>query len=66
MTEAMKVPQYLDVRGMAAETGMSYDFFYRLVAGGEIKAIKLGRTWRVNRLDFEDWLRRQDPYATGA
>ncbi|WP_298136228.1 helix-turn-helix domain-containing protein [Acidiferrobacter sp.] len=32
---------------------------YRLAAGGEIPAFKLGGTWRFSRSDIESWIKQQ-------
>ena len=31
----------------------------RVLRSGELPAVKMGREWRVSRLDFEDWLNAQ-------
>lgn len=36
---------------------------YRLAAGGEIPAFKLGGTWRFSRSDIESWIKQQSAGA---
>ena len=31
----------------------------RVLRSGELPAVKMGREWRVSRIDFEDWLNAQ-------
>jgi len=31
----------------------------RVLRTGELPAVKIGREWRVSRIDFEDWLNAQ-------
>ncbi|HSM01170.1 MAG TPA: helix-turn-helix domain-containing protein [Acidimicrobiia bacterium] len=31
----------------------------RVLRSGELPAVKMGREWRVSRVDFEDWLNAQ-------
>lgn len=31
----------------------------RVLRSGELPAVKMGREWRVSRVDFEDWLNSQ-------
>lgn len=32
---------------------------YRLIRSGELPAIRIGRQWRIRRVDFERWLEEQ-------
>lgn len=63
---ATDTTEYIDLNEMARRLNMSRNFVYRKVATGEIPAVKLGRVWRVNKAEFEDWLGRQNPYAAHA
>jgi len=31
----------------------------RVLRSGELPAVKMGREWRISRVDFEDWLNAQ-------
>jgi len=31
----------------------------RVLRSGELPAVKMGREWRISRIDFEDWLNAQ-------
>jgi len=44
------VCEYLDVSAFVVT---------RVLRSGELPAVKVGREWRVARLDFEDWLNAQ-------
>jgi excisionase family DNA binding protein len=64
--QTMPTDEYIDLDEMARQTNMSRMFYYRKVATGDIPAVKLGRVWRVKVSDFQNWLGRQNPYATHA
>jgi excisionase family DNA binding protein len=34
---------------------------YRLMQTGDLPAVRVGRQWRVQRLELDAWLRRQQP-----
>jgi excisionase family DNA binding protein len=31
----------------------------RVLRAGDLPAVKIGREWRISRIDFEDWLNEQ-------
>ncbi|MEW5983527.1 MAG: helix-turn-helix domain-containing protein [Acidobacteriota bacterium] len=34
---------------------------YRLMRGGQLPAVRVGRQWRVSRTALDEWLRHQQP-----
>ena len=42
--------EYMDVSPFVVTRGLR---------SGELPAVKMGREWRVSRMDFEDWLNAQ-------
>jgi PTS system nitrogen regulatory IIA component len=52
---------YLNLKQVAKHLGISEKTVYRLIARGELPAVKVGRQWRFNRQEMESWLRRERP-----
>ncbi len=48
--------QWLSVSDICDYMGVSTFVVTRMLRSGELAAIKMGREWRVARIDFEDWL----------
>ena len=48
---------YLNITQVAKHLGVSQKTVYRLIDKGEIPAVKVGRQWRFNTLDLENWLK---------
>ena len=51
--------QYLSVEEVADLLGVNYQLIYRLVRGGDIPAIRLGRVYRIERADLDAYLERR-------
>jgi len=50
--------EYMSVEEVADMLGVTYQLIYRLVRGGEIPAIRLGKLYRVSRADLDAYLER--------
>ncbi len=50
---------WLKVPEVAAELRIARSRAYELVAGGEIPAVKIGRSVRVSRKELDRWLQSQ-------
>ncbi len=51
--------EWLGVADICEYMGVSPFVVTRVLRSGELPAVKMGREWRVSRLDFEDWLNAQ-------
>jgi excisionase family DNA binding protein len=51
-------PQWVSVRDLMT-TGLGRTKCYKLIASGELEAIKAGRAVRVSTVSYEEWTRRQ-------
>jgi excisionase family DNA binding protein len=51
--------EWLSVADICEYLGVSTFVVTRVLRSGELPAVKMGREWRVARLDFEDWLNAQ-------
>lgn len=56
--------EMLTVREIASRLGLSKMTIYRLVDAGTIPAVRVGRSLRVSREDFESYLGRVRTSAT--
>lgn len=54
----MKQKQYLKVKEIADILGLSILTIYEYIKRGEVQAIKLGRNYRVERREFNKFLKR--------
>ena len=45
--------------------GVTYQLIYRLVRSGELPAVRLGKLYRVSRIDLEQYLERQKGVPSG-
>jgi excisionase family DNA binding protein len=50
---------WLSVADLCEYMGVSTFVITRVLRSGELPAVKMGREWRVSRIDFEDWLNAQ-------
>lgn len=50
---------WLSVADICEYMGVSTFVVTRVLRSGELPAVKMGREWRVARVDFEDWLNAQ-------
>ena len=48
-------PEFLLVREVAARLRVTPQFITRLARSGEIPAHRLGKHWRIDRVQFERW-----------
>ena len=48
--------QWLSMPDICQYMGVSTFVVTRMLRGGDLPGIKMGREWRVARIDFEDWL----------
>lgn len=48
--------EWLSVADICRYMGVSAFVVTRMLRGGELPAVKMGREWRIARSDFEDWL----------
>ena len=51
--------EWLSVADICDYMGVSTFVVTRMLRGGELPGIKMGREWRVAKTDFEDWLNAQ-------
>lgn len=51
--------EWLSVADVCEYMGVSPFVVTRVLRSGEMPAVKMGREWRVSRIDFEDWLNAQ-------
>ena len=50
--------QFLSLEEVAELLSVNYQLVYRLVRAGELPAVRLGRVYRVDRNDLDDFLER--------
>jgi excisionase family DNA binding protein len=50
---------WLSVADICDYMGVSTFVVTRVLRSGELPGVKMGREWRVARLDFEEWLNAQ-------
>ena len=48
--------EWLSVNDICHYMGVSTFVVTRMLKSGDLAGIKMGREWRVARVDFEDWL----------
>jgi len=48
--------EWLSVNDICDYMGVSTFVVTRMLRSGDLAGIKMGREWRVARVDFEDWL----------
>ena len=58
----MKQKKYLKVKEIADMLGLSILTIYEYIKRGEVQAVKLGRNYRVERKEFEKFIKR---HSTG-
>ena len=51
--------EWLSVADICDYMGVSTFVVTRMLRGGDLPGVKMGREWRVNRLDFEEWINAQ-------
>ncbi len=51
--------EFLTVEEVAAEVRVSKMTVYRMIHSGELRAVRIGRSFRVRREDWDDYLRRE-------
>lgn len=49
---------FITIREAARYLRLSYQSAYKLVRGGELPAHRIGRAWRIQSKDFEDFCKR--------
>lgn len=54
----MKQKEYLKVKDIADLLGLSILTIYDYIKRGEVQAIRLGRNYRVERKEFEKFLKK--------
>jgi excisionase family DNA binding protein len=50
---------WLSVADVCEYMGVSPFVVTRVLRAGDLPAVKIGREWRIARVDFEDWLNEQ-------
>lgn len=50
---------WLSVADVCEYMGVSPFVVTRVLRAGDLPAVKIGREWRISRIDFEDWLNEQ-------
>lgn len=55
---AEKTSEYMSLEEVADMLGVTYQLIYRLVRGGEIPAVRLGKLYRVSKADLDAYLAR--------
>lgn len=51
--------EWLTIREIQKELAIGRTKAWQLVASGVVPAVKIGRSVRINRRDFEEWLAQQ-------
>jgi len=59
MQQADSEREWLKIREIQEELGIGRTKVWQLVASGAVPAVRIGRSVRVNRRDFEEWLAHQ-------
>jgi len=54
----MGTTEYMSLEEVADMLGVTYQLIYRLARSGELPAIRLGKLYRVSRVDLEQYLER--------
>ena len=57
-TESLPDPKFLTIAEVATVMRVSKMTVYRLVHGGELPAVRVGRSFRVSEEDVDDYLRK--------
>lgn len=52
-------PLTLNVRDSARHSGLPRDYLYRSLDAGTLRAIRVGRVWRVPVTELEEFVRRE-------
>jgi excisionase family DNA binding protein len=55
------LPDVLDARDIAAVLGIGYVKALRLMKYGKMRYIRLGRVYRISKVNFIDWLHCNEP-----
>ncbi len=50
--------EFLSLEEVAEEMGVTYQLIYRLVRSGELPAARIGKLYRVSRLDLGEYLEK--------
>ncbi len=50
--------EYMSLEEVADMLGVTYQLIYRLVRSGELPAVRLGKLYRVSRVDLDGYLER--------
>jgi len=61
----MGTTEYLSLEEVADMLGVTYQLIYRLARSGELPAIRLGKLYRVSRVDLDAYLERSKQSAGG-
>ncbi len=51
-----KNKSYLSIQEVSQRLSLSKEMIYKLVQKGEIPAIQIGSSWRIDPVEFEEWL----------
>ena len=51
--------ELLNVQEVMKLLKVSRDTVYRLIADGELRSLKIGRSWRFTRIELEQFVRHQ-------
>ena len=54
---------YMSLEDVAEMLGVTYQLIYRLVRAGELPAVRLGKLYRVSRVDLDGYLERNKNVA---
>ena len=56
---ATKLPDVLTPKQVADYLQLGRDKTYQMLRSGELPSVRLGRTYRIQRLALDDWLARR-------
>jgi len=59
MQQATSEREWLTIREIQKELAIGRTKAWQLVASGDIPAVQIGRSVRINRRDLDEWLARQ-------
>ncbi len=60
---AIGEPEFLTTDEVLEYLRINARTVYRLIRNGELPAVRIGRQWRIRRLDLDQWLETQKPVA---
>jgi len=57
--------EYMSLEDVAEMLGVTYQLIYRLVRSGELPAVRLGKLYRVSKVDLDGYLEKSKRSTSG-